>query len=268
MATSPHRTSRKVGTIKIWDIASGTEVAELTEHQKQVYALAFSPTGEHLISVCGKSVIVWDMQRWEKRHSLVGHINTVRAVVAFHPDGTRVVTASRDGLVFLWDVKSGEQLFSFPTTKHLDTMLYKGTPQDIQCIIEQKGPAHRGIRAIAFSPCGTLVAGGMQGEIRIWNAMTSETRMAILPPQSCQRQYALAFSPCSRYLASGAWWQEEQEKVSIRLWEVATGENIATFWGHPTDIQDLAFSPDSALLASAGFDGTILLWDMEPFIGS
>ena len=53
--------------------------------------------------------------------------------------------------------------------------------------------------------------------------------------------------------------------MSIRLWEVATGENIATFWGHATDIQSLAFSPDGALLASGSYDGTILLWDMAPF---
>ena len=59
-------------------------------------------------------------------------------------------------------------------------------------------------------------------------------------------------------LACGGIQAWETEKVPIRLWEVATGENIATFWGHPTDIQDLAFSPDGTLLASGSFDGTIL----------
>ena len=56
------------------------------------------------------------------------------------------------------------------------------------------------------------------------------------------------------------------DKMSIRLWEVATGENIATFWSHPTDIQSLAFSPDNTLLAIGSFDGTILLWDMKPYL--
>ena len=56
--------------------------------------------------------------------------------------------------------------------------------------------------------------------------------------------------------------------MTIRLWEVATGEEITTFWGHPTDVQSLAFSPDNTLLASGRHDGTILLWDVRPFTGS
>ena len=277
LAASPSigpRKDPKLGPIKIWDLASGNEVIELIEHKRQVYTLAFSPTTEYLISACGEKVIVWDTQRWEKCHSLVGHIDTVRAVVAFHPDGSRVVTGALDGYAFVWDVKRGEKLLSVPVAKHLGPALYKGSSQDIKRVLTQQEPARRGIRAIAFSPCGTLIAGGMQiadgmpGEIRVWDATTSETRMVILLPPSCQKPYALAFSPCGRYLASGSWWVIGQAKVSIRLWEVVTGENVATFWGHPTDIQDLAFSPDGTLLASGGFDGTILLWDVKPFIGS
>ncbi|RKU38581.1 hypothetical protein C6496_05795 [Candidatus Poribacteria bacterium] len=85
------------------------------------------------------------------------------------------------------------------------------------------------------------------------------------PTEQLPGAEALTFSPCGRYLVSGASWQGTN-KVSIRLWDVATGENIATFWSHPTDIQSLAFSADGTLLASASYDGTILLWDMKPYL--
>ena len=105
-------------------------------------------------------------------------------------------------------------------------------------------------------------------------------KQAKVHPKTCLNAYltlphdiyprALAFSPCGKYLASGLWWNRsvKTEKVPIRLWEVAAGENIATFWGHPTDVQDLAFSPDGTLLASGSFDCTILLWDLKPVMGS
>lgn len=271
LATSTRRETSKVGVITIWNIVSGTQVVELVGHQKYVYVLGFSPTAEYLISVCPESIIVWDVLRWEKRHVFSGNIDTIRATAVFHPDGKNFVTASYDGRVLLWDVKCGKQLFSFPTAKLLDTTLYKGKAEDIQRVIEQQesdSRSTRGTSGLTFSPCGTLLVGVMrdEGEIRVWDTRTSKTRMAILLPQSCQRQRALAFSPCGDYLASGAWWQEGQEKVSIRLWKVNTGENIATFCGHATDIHDLAFSPDGTLLASASFDGTILLWDMKPYL--
>ena len=110
----------------------------------------------------------------------------------------------------------------------------------------------------------------MATEIRLWDVNHCRTLLTLPHAPTNGNPCALAFSPCGRYLASGAWWNRgvETEKVPIRLWEVASGENIATFWGHPTDVQYLAFSPDGTLLASASFDGTILLWDVKSVMGS
>ena len=76
----------------------------------------------------------------------------------------------------------------------------------------------------------------------------------------------MVFSSCGQYLAFGAAWEQGFEKVPIHLWEVETGKHIVTFWGHPTDVQAVAFSPNNELLASASFDGSILLWDLNPYL--
>ena len=258
-------------TIEVLNVASGTPITTLTKHKQIVTALAFSPNGGHLVSGDAEgNLSVWTVASWRESRELIGHTNGITAV-AFHPNGSQVITASRDHTARVWDFESGERVTSLPMEEESDVSLYRGDQRQIRRILYRlsQGYSYKSsLHSITFSPSGDLITGGLHREIRLWDATTYETRMAIIPPDTCQRPNVVIFSPCGRYLVSGSWWQEGQEKVSIRLWVVSTGENIATFWSHPTDIQDLAFSPDGALLASGSFDGTILLWDMKPFISA
>lgn len=290
MALSPCEELLAVDTddanIEVWHIPSETLIAELTEHEGKGITLAFSPTGEYLVSGgWADEVYVWDAELWEKRHKLIAHTGWV-VDIAFHPDGKLFVTSSRDmdGTARLWNVETGEQVAPLPLPDPLeDTTLYRGEPEEIERVsnggnLQLQWKRHQRIQSIVFSPCGSLIAaglgtmivGGLTNEIRLWDTATLETRMIILPSQGTirPRPWALTFSPCGRYLVSGAWWCSGLDKTPIRIWEVATGENIHTFWGHASDVQDVAFSPDGTLLASGSFDGTVLLWDMKPFIGS
>ena len=45
-------------------------------------------------------------------HSLTGHTSSV-CVVAFSPDGNRVVSGSADTLVKIWDTRTGAEVRSF-----------------------------------------------------------------------------------------------------------------------------------------------------------
>ncbi|MDE0086334.1 MAG: WD40 repeat domain-containing protein, partial [Candidatus Poribacteria bacterium] len=266
--------------IQIWHIETEELVAELTEHENLIFSLTYSPTGEYLVSGGLKDELyVWDVARWEKQHTLIGHTSSVEAI-AFHPNGERFVTSSRDGTALLWNVETGEQISPLPLPETLeDASLYRGEPDEIERVInggnlQWKDNQH--MQSIVFSPCGNWIAGGLGtwyadgliNEIRLWDTETLETHMIFLQPQGCIRPWALTFSPCGKYLVSGAWWKWGLDKAPIHIWEMSTGKNIHTFWGHASDVQDVDFSPDGLLLASGSFDGTVLLWDVKSIIGS
>ncbi|MXV83024.1 hypothetical protein F4X88_21740 [Candidatus Poribacteria bacterium] len=258
--------------VKIWDVKESELITELTAHQKPVRVVAFGPKGHLLVSAdTAGNIYMWDVQRSRKLKDFTGHRDCIKSV-AFGPQGKLLVSASDDSTARLWNVKNGTEIAKLPIRPLLDATKYKGKISEIEQSVESfnamfkasKLPSGR-IETIAFSPCGEMIAGGLYREIRLWDAFNCEICMTILQPQGCRYPFALTFSPCGQYLASGAWWQGTA-KVSIRLWEVASGENIVTFWGHATDVQSLAFSSDGRLLASSGFDGVIYLWDMTPYL--
>ena len=103
---------------------------------------------------------------------------------------------------------------------------------------------------VAFSPDGkTLVTGTSVQDIA--------TQTAIITLESS----IVAFSPDGTTLAAAN--NDHTFKIhKVKLWDIATRRNIATFEGHTRSIRSLAFSPDGAILASGSFDGTVKLWDM------
>ena len=233
---------------KVWDVSKPDDpIAEFTapkEPSDWVRHEIFAPTGDRLAAGSREgTVYVWNFQNPEVPKRLTGHTDYVTSL-AFSLDGKRLVSGACDNITRLWNVESGKQIATLPLDEPRCT------------------------EGIAFSPCGKIIAGGMDDEIRLWCAEELTTLRTIPQPENSRRTYALTFSPCGKYLVSGTWWQRGMEKMAIRVWEVETGENIHTFWGHTTDVQSLDFSPDGTFLASGADDGTILLWDVKPFIGS
>jgi len=85
-------------------------------------------------------------------------------------------------------------------------------------------------------------------------ALLAQPHPMSLPPAQAGGVRALTYSPDGRTLASGG------DDHVIRLWNVATGQEIGPPLGHTGAVTSLAFSPEGMLLASASADQTVRLW--------
>ena len=228
---------------KVWAIGKNDEV-QIAQYSPSMElgrdTFAFSDS-HFAFGGYGSIVYLWDIKHSEEPHLLIGHTGHIRSL-SFSPDGKSLASGSSDNTARLWDVETKKEIEMFPLNEPTTTM------------------------ALNFSPCGRVIAGGMRGQLCLWSTEKLILQHTIPQPENSLNPYTIAFSPCGRYLASGTWWQQGMKHMAIRLWEVETGENIHTFWGHTTDVQSLAFSPDGTFLVSGGFDATCLLWNVESFI--
>jgi tricorn protease-like protein len=100
-------------TVRIWNIASGREVARL-ETVSAVWSVDFSPDGTRLAGASDiETIRLWDVASGEVIARLRGHTGRVQSV-AFSPDGTRLASASEDQTVRLWDLTSGTEVAAAP----------------------------------------------------------------------------------------------------------------------------------------------------------
>jgi hypothetical protein len=123
-----------------------------------------------------------------------------------------------------------------------------------------------GWRALALSPDGSLgccvLSRGIGGPSTIPNRLLlfdGRTGRALHRWPDSDRGgrmgEVLSFSADGRLVASS-------DGNDVHLWEAATGRKVRTFQGHRGEMETLAFSGNGRRLASASWDGTVLIWDL------
>jgi WD40 repeat protein/serine/threonine protein kinase/Leucine-rich repeat (LRR) protein len=211
------------GTLKVWDARSGQELLTLKGHEGTVWSLCFSPDGQRLASA-GRKIKLWDARSGEELLTLKEHSGSVKSV-CFSPDGQRLASGSEDKSVKVWNVSSGEELLAFN--------------------------GHAGaVSSVCFSPDGKRLASASGDKtVKILDALSGKELLTFKGHTSGAG--SVWFSPDGQRVVSAG--------AKVKVWEPHSGKELLTL--HSGPITKVCFSPNGQLLATAGHDQIVRIWD-------
>ena len=109
--------------------------------------------------------------------------------------------------------------------------------------------------SIGFHPDGTTLAAAIEWGFGAFDIVKRQQRYLITGHKG--RVTSIAYSPDGKTIATGSWDQ------TVRLWDAASGKEIACYDFGIGRIYCLTYAPDGLRIAAAGEKGTIAIWDAE-----
>jgi eukaryotic-like serine/threonine-protein kinase len=239
-------------------------VAGLTRRQL-IAAIAGTAVGIGIVSFAGYQVWKWRQPLWLVTE-LKGHGAGV-TWVAFTPDGEKVLSASHDKTVRVWDWR-----------KSKCERILEGHTDSVRCL--------------ALLKSNLVVSASWDGTVRVWDWRTGEQQTTLKP--NLGRLHALSVSRDGKWLAAGGeggvclWHLDSETPLrltwshvrslafhpnnqmvavgdsagQIRLFHLAQKKVTASWQAHTGAVTALAFHPNGAVLLSGGEDATLAVWDV------
>ena len=246
------------GTIVVWS-AAGDEVSRF-QTEKDPETLAVSPDGAVVAvpqshgSIGDTYVDIWqldpplklarfprdaDSGMWDCEH------------LAFAPDGQGLWTVEGNSHVTRWDLGESDGDYSFDAD-------WRTTDE----LRDDNGEAWLG--SAAFAPDGVLLVTSSNASLFLWELSSGELRGTIPVPEVAKYFRAIEVGPDSRTLAAAeVIYAGEPGTDTIRLFDLATQEQIVSLEPDNSRAACFAFSPDMQRMVSGLNRGTAIVWDLS-----
>jgi energy-coupling factor transporter ATP-binding protein EcfA2 len=221
------------GKIYQWDLDDNKQAPALIDKTKSEYsnrAVKVSPDKKWLLVTTDSTAMkLFNINNLAAEPTIiVDHKGLVRDA-EFMPDNSGVVFVSFDGNMFFYDFQRSRLL------KKLQHNIY----------------------SIEIEPNGKFVYGGtIKGEVvRITMADMSET--IITSNQTANKVQSMDISKDGNFLAYG------NLEGDVVVYDLFNDREVAELHGHNARVNDIAFSNNGKRLATASWDHTIQIWNMD-----
>ena len=277
-------------TIRVWDLRSGEQLR--TIHAPGCAGLAAWPEGRLLAGWSEGYLRIWQL----------GSASASIAIpcpppadhgLAFTGEGRELVVGASDGSVRAYEVASHYQMWERSLPVETAAAMFFSPDGAFVAISDSSGgiavfavspPALRWRRTdlgrakcVAWSPdASSLAIGTNEGSVPIVDARTGADT-GCLRDLATSAVQSVCFSADGRLVATGSSREGTstytynlvgnvvdgtERVVCIEVWNAESSEEIVSFWGHEDAIMAVRFCGAGNLLASAGSDTTIRVWDL------
>ena len=247
--------SGRDGAIILWDVASGTRRHTLQDDKGSVRSLAFSPDGKTLAST-GHDASDPPVGYYDGRTTDVPSMAICAQVrcVAFSPDGSLLVSASDDETVKIWDLSEHNGLVRWtahsnwirtvafsPDGRTLASCSDDGTVKTLGCHDRATasgfyGP-YRGRQRSCFFP-------RRRSCLRRRATTDRSTYGTSRPGNMCRHSLGIPISSIRwRFRRTESVWLPASKDMTVRLYDVSSGRDIASFKAHDGPVMSVRFSP-------------------------
>lgn len=224
-------TASEDGAVVLWDANTGRELGRFATGG--LTAFAVSPVADLIATghATGEIRLWRPFARGEDR-VITAHGDQVWSL-GFSPDGSRLVSTSRDGSLRVWSMPEG-----------------RPAGPDMPIGPDSADPPC----AAVFSPDGTrLAVAQWNGRITVVAVGAGRATHSI---HERGRARALSFTPDGRLLAVAT------DDSVVHLYDTATGTAAGGLSGHSQAVRSAVMFADGSRVLTGGGDGTVRVWDL------